>query len=98
MGLYAGIRECLGIYVQEAKGLDNPGRASGSACWCILGSSGKLQPLGQSPPAVKDFKFVPLMFVPLSFGSQIPLLRAIFHGLGTQTPRVQTLRVQRKTP
>ena len=41
----------------------------------------------------KDFKFVPL-----SFGSQIPLLRAIFHGLGTQNPRVRTLRVQRKTP
>ena len=34
----------------------------------------------------KDFKFVPLMFVPLGFGSQIPLLRAIFHGLRTQTP------------
>ena len=46
----------------------------------------------------EDFKFVPLMFVPLSFGPQIPLLRAIFHGLGTQNPRVQTLRVQRKTP
>ena len=31
------------------------------------------------------------MFVPLSFGSQIPLLRAIFHGLGTQNPKVQSL-------
>ena len=49
-------------------------------------------------PKVKDFKFVPLMCVPRSFGSQIPLLRAIFHGLGTQNPRVQTLRVQRETP
>ena len=38
------------------------------------------------------------MFIPLSFGSQIPLLRAILHSLGTQNPRVQTLRVQRKTP
>ena len=34
---------------------------------------------------IKDFKFVPLMFVPLGFGPQIPLMRAIFHGLGIQT-------------
>ena len=34
---------------------------------------------------VKNFKFVSLMFVTLGLGSQIPLLRAIFHGLGTQT-------------
>ena len=31
---------------------------------------------------VKDFKFVALMFVTQGFGSQIPFLRAIFHGLG----------------
>ena len=49
----------------------------------VLGSG-----LGASK--LKDFKFVPLMFVPLSFGSQISLLRAIFHNLGTQNPRVQT--------
>ena len=47
---------------------------------------------------VKDCKFVPFMFVTLGFGSQIPLLRAIFHGLGAQNPRVQALRVQRKAP
>ena len=43
---------------------------------------------GRSRPCglpVKDFKFVPLMFVTLGFGSQIPLLRTTFHGLGTQT-------------
>ena len=45
----------------------------------------------------KDFKFVPLMFVTLGLRSQIPLVRAIFRGLGTQIPGVQTLRVQRKT-
>ena len=33
----------------------------------------------------KDVKFVPVMFVSLGFESQNPLLRAIFHGLGTQT-------------
>ena len=32
----------------------------------------------------KDFKFVPFMFVTLGSGSQIPLSRAIFHGLGIQ--------------
>ena len=42
----------------------------------------------QSP--LKDVKFIPLMYVTLGFGSQIPLLRAIFHGLETQTPGVQT--------
>ena len=34
---------------------------------------------------VADSKVVPLMFVNLGSGSQIPLLRAIFRGLGTQT-------------
>ena len=50
---------------------------------------------------MKDLKFVPLMFVILALGSQIPLLRAIFHGLGPfrdPNPSVQTLRVQRKAP
>ena len=37
------------------------------------------------PVKVKDLWFAPLMFATLGFGSQIPLLRAIFHGLGTQT-------------
>ena len=37
------------------------------------------------------------MFVTLGFGSQIPLSRAIFHGLGTQTPGVETLRVERNS-
>ena len=32
-----------------------------------------------------DFKFVPLMFVTLGLGTQIPILRTILHGLGTQT-------------
>ena len=40
---------------------------------------------------IKDFKFVPLMFVTLGLGSQIPLSR-------DPNPRVQTLRVQRKFP
>ena len=31
-------------------------------------------------PTLKDFKFVPLMFVTLGFGSQILVFRAIFHG------------------
>ena len=34
---------------------------------------------------VKDSKVVPLMFVNLGSGSQIPSLRAIFRGLGTHT-------------
>ena len=34
---------------------------------------------------IKDFKFVPLIFVTIGFGSQIPLRRAIFYGLGAQT-------------
>ena len=51
----------------------------------------------KSVPVVRDFKFVPLVFVTLGFGSQIPLLRAVFHSLAAQNPRVQTLRVQRKT-
>ena len=46
--------------------------------------------LGIVDVCLKDFKFVPLNFVPLSFGSQILLLRAIFHNVGTQNPRVQT--------
>ena len=41
-------------------------------------------------PVIKDFKFVPLMFVPLGSGSQMPLLRAIFHDLGTQTQGYKT--------
>ena len=60
--------------------------------------SGNIYDLAVAASRIKDFKFLPLMFVPLSFGSQIPLLRAILPGLGTQNPRVQTLRVQRKTP
>ena len=35
---------------------------------------------------VKDFEFVPLMFVTLGLGCQIPLLGAALHGLGTKTP------------
>ena len=31
-------------------------------------------------PRIKDFKFVPLMFVTLGVGYQIPLFRTIFHG------------------
>ena len=47
---------------------------------------------------IRDFKFVPLLFVPLGFGFQMPLLTTIVHGLGAQNPRVQTIRVQRKLP
>ena len=49
---------------------------------------------------IKDFKFVPFMFVTLGFGSHLPFFRAIVHGssLRAQNPRIQTLRVQRKTP
>ena len=47
---------------------------------------------------INDFKSVPVLFVTLGLGSQILFFRAIFHGLGTQTPGVQTLRVQRTTP
>ena len=40
---------------------------------------------GSGVKPFKDFKFVPLVFVTLGFGAQISLLRAIFHGFGTQT-------------
>ena len=38
----------------------------------------------------KDFKFAPSMFVTLDFGSEILLLRAIFHGFGAQTNHKST--------
>ena len=47
---------------------------------------------------IKDFKFVPVMFVTLGFGSQRSLFMAIFPWLRDPNSRVQTLRVQRKTP
>ena len=47
---------------------------------------------------IKDFKFAPLMFVTLGFGSQKASLRAIFHGLEAQNPRAQTLEYKGKLP
>ena len=65
------------------------------------GISFKLQPHNEDPVAimgsgfrasgayqntlVKDIMFVSSMFVSLGLGTQIPLLNAMFHGLGTQT-------------
>ena len=48
---------------------------------------GILFPPSPLTTSIKDFKFVPSMFVILGFGSQIPLLKAVFHGLGTQAQR-----------
>ena len=45
---------------------------------------------GVALTGIKDFKFVPLMFVTLGFRSQIPLFRTIFRALRTQNPREQT--------
>ena len=75
--------DCLRLLGQDATGCKKP------VVHCMVGQRSKI---------VKDFKFAPLMFVTLGLGSQISLLRAIFRGLGAQSPRVQTPRVQRTTP
>ena len=50
------------------------------------------------PLLFKDCKFVPLMFVTLGVGSPIPLLRASFHGLGTQTQGYKPKGYEGKLP
>ena len=40
--------------------------------------------------STKDFDFVLFMVVTLDFGSQIPLLGTMFHGLGTKTQGSKT--------
>ena len=48
-------------------------------CLLALGEATSLCPL-----TLQDLEFVLEMLVTLGFGSQTPLLRTIFHGLGTK--------------
>ena len=47
---------------------------------------------------MKDCTFVPSMFVILSFGPQMPLIKGHIPWFRDPSPRVQILKVQRKTP
>ena len=48
-------------------------------------------------PKFTDFKLVPLMFLTLGLGSQVPF-KGHIPWFKDPNPRVQTLRVQKKTP